>query len=157
MKTTQKTQTLRQAASKTIFPTWYRVKGVMKYISPSYEHTFLTPKGHSAKEYIGKKDYAVWDAKSAALFRSCDRQAEREGFSDNTKRIETAPGIYESYRCIKFAHNGGVWCVAIPVEEVYGNEAAPFVVAASLFNMKKEIKTLTGEIRALTGKIAAQN
>ncbi|MEM6378306.1 MAG: hypothetical protein AAF705_08840, partial [Bacteroidota bacterium] len=58
------------------FPMWLKgLDGTMLVLNSSYERTFLSPKGLSAADYVGKIDADIWDEKTAAAFKINDVSA----------------------------------------------------------------------------------
>ena len=51
------------------FPVWLKsIDGTMLSLNKAYEEVFLTPKGKSMSDYIGRKDADVWGEKAGSHF-----------------------------------------------------------------------------------------
>ena len=62
------------------FPVWLKdLSFKMVYVNREYERRYLIPMGKSAKDYIGKTDYDVWDRETADLYRAHDVEVVTTG------------------------------------------------------------------------------
>lgn len=85
-------------------PMWVKDRGgVMLFANEAYEEKYLTPRGFSVDDYIGKKDEDVWPVSVAEEFRRHDLAVLSRGeVWRGFEGVENANGDIEPWRIMKW-------------------------------------------------------
>lgn len=106
------------------WPAWTKdEKGTVIYANQAYVDWYLTPRGYTLFDYVGKTDYAVWSKDIAQNFRSHDLQVFTSGKPQIfTEKVESPNGQILEIKFLKYVRKVnnipvGVAGMFLPIEE----------------------------------------
>lgn len=96
-------------------PMWLKdVECKMLVVNASYEDVFLTPRGYSAADYIGKDDHAVWPKALADAFVKNDRHVLKSKQTwIGVEKVEDETGNIGEWKIIKYPRYSGRTIIGI--------------------------------------------